>query len=63
MFEVLCAEWAIKYHKKGQLGQIIRTTPAGKIKPDSLRKFKKLSKNALLIMVLTTLQLEIYCGI
>ncbi|XP_068337832.1 receptor-like protein kinase HERK 1 [Pyrus communis] len=63
LFEVLCArpvidpslqremvnlaEWAMKWQKKGQLEQIIDSTLAGKIRPDSLRKFGETAEKCL----------------
>jgi serine/threonine protein kinase len=63
LFEVLCArpvidpslpremvnlaEWAMKFQKKGQLEQIIDRTLAGKVKPDSLRKFGETAEKCL----------------
>ncbi|CAI8592379.1 unnamed protein product [Vicia faba] len=63
LFEVLCArpvidpslprekvnlaEWAMKFLKKGQLQQIIDTALAGKIKPESLRKFGETAEKCL----------------
>ncbi|TXG73972.1 hypothetical protein EZV62_002551 [Acer yangbiense] len=41
------AEWAMKWQKKGQLDQIIDSTLAGKIKPDSLRKFAETAEKCL----------------
>ncbi|KAL0310301.1 UNVERIFIED_CONTAM: Receptor-like protein kinase HERK 1 [Sesamum calycinum] len=63
LFEVLCArpvidpslpremvnlaEWAMKWQKKGQLDQIIDSNLAGKIKPDSLRKYGETAEKCL----------------
>ncbi|KAL3620638.1 hypothetical protein CASFOL_035550 [Castilleja foliolosa] len=63
LFEVLCArpvidpslaremvnlaEWAMKWQKKGQLDRIVDPTLAGKIKPDSLRKFGETAEKCL----------------
>ncbi|XP_021801411.1 receptor-like protein kinase HERK 1 [Prunus avium] len=62
LFEVLCArpvldpslpmemnlaEWAMEWQKKGQLEQIIDSTLAGKIRPDSLRKFGETAEKCL----------------
>ncbi|KAK4852463.1 hypothetical protein QYF36_024367 [Acer negundo] len=41
------AEWAMKWQKKGQLDQIIDSTLAGKIRPDSLRKFAETAEKCL----------------
>lgn len=63
LFEVICArpvidptlprdkvnlaEWAIKWQKKGQLDQIIDPNLAGKVRPDSLRKFSETAEKCL----------------
>ncbi|XP_021724079.1 receptor-like protein kinase HERK 1 [Chenopodium quinoa] len=63
LFEVLCArpvidptlpremvnlaEWAMKWHKKGQLDQVVDPTLAGKVKPESLRKFGETAEKCL----------------
>ncbi|BFG34253.1 hypothetical protein CerSpe_205270 [Prunus speciosa] len=62
LFEVLCARpvldpslpmemnlalWAMEWQKKGQLDQIIDSTLAGKIRPDSLRKFGETAEKCL----------------
>ncbi|KAI8015982.1 Receptor-like protein kinase HERK 1 [Camellia lanceoleosa] len=41
------AEWAMKWQKTGQLEQIIDPNLAGKIKPDSLRKFGETAEKCL----------------
>ncbi|OMO91391.1 hypothetical protein COLO4_18421 [Corchorus olitorius] len=41
------AEWAMKWQKKGHLEQIIDTNLAGKIRPDSLRKFGETAEKCL----------------
>ncbi|GMP49500.1 hypothetical protein CsSME_00016451 [Camellia sinensis var. sinensis] len=41
------AEWAMKWQKTGQLDQIIDPNLAGKIKPDSLRKFGETAEKCL----------------
>ncbi|KAM7251276.1 hypothetical protein ACFE04_023159 [Oxalis oulophora] len=41
------AEWAMKWQKKGQLEQIIDPPLAGKIRPDSLRKFGETAEKCL----------------
>ncbi|VVA20793.1 PREDICTED: receptor [Prunus dulcis] len=40
-------EWAMEWQKKGQLEQIIDSTLAGKIRPDSLRKFGETAEKCL----------------
>lgn len=63
LFEVLCArpvidptlpremvnlaEWAMKWHKKGQLDQVVDPSLAGKVKPESLRKFGETAEKCL----------------
>ncbi|CAA0823151.1 Probable receptor-like protein kinase [Striga hermonthica] len=63
LFEVLCArpvidpslpremvnlaEWAMKWQKKGQLERIVDPNLAGKVKPDSLRKFGETAEKCL----------------
>ncbi|PON66965.1 Mitogen-activated protein kinase kinase kinase [Parasponia andersonii] len=63
LFEVICArpvidptlpremvnlaEWAMKWQTKGQLEQIIDSNLAGKIRPDSLRKFGETAEKCL----------------
>ncbi|XP_057449092.1 receptor-like protein kinase HERK 1 [Lotus japonicus] len=41
------AEWSMKWQKRGQLDQIIDPTLAGKIRPDSLRKFGETAEKCL----------------
>ena len=41
------AEWSMKLQKRGQLEQIIDPTLAGKIRPDSLRKFGETAEKCL----------------
>ncbi|XP_074326693.1 receptor-like protein kinase HERK 1 [Apium graveolens] len=41
------AEWEMKWQKRGQLDQIIDPNLAGKIKPDSLRKFAETAEKCL----------------
>ncbi|KAG4988649.1 hypothetical protein JHK85_031632 [Glycine max] len=41
------AEWSMKWQKRGQLEQIIDPTLAGKIRPDSLRKFGETAEKCL----------------
>jgi hypothetical protein len=41
------AEWAMKWQKRGQLEQIIDAALAGKIRPDSLRKFGETAEKCL----------------
>lgn len=63
LFEVLCArpvidptlpremvnlaEWVMKWHKKGQLDHVVDPSLAGKIKPESLRKFGETAEKCL----------------
>ncbi|KAL8160405.1 hypothetical protein V2J09_001942 [Rumex salicifolius] len=41
------AEWAMKWQKRGQLDQIIDPSLAGKLKPESLRKFGETAEKCL----------------
>jgi len=41
------AEWAMKWQKKGELARIVDPTLAGKIRPDSLRKFAETAEKCL----------------
>jgi serine/threonine protein kinase len=41
------AEWAMKWQKRGELARIVDPTLAGKIRPDSLRKFGETAEKCL----------------
>nr|XP_004505921.1 receptor-like protein kinase HERK 1 isoform X2 [Cicer arietinum]XP_027191272.1 receptor-like protein kinase HERK 1 isoform X1 [Cicer arietinum] len=41
------AEWSMKWQKKGELARIVDPTLAGKIRPDSLRKFGETAEKCL----------------
>lgn len=45
--KVNLAEWAMKWQKKGELARIVDPTLAGKIRPDSLRKFAETAEKCL----------------
>ncbi|XP_051134630.1 receptor-like protein kinase HERK 1 [Andrographis paniculata] len=63
LFEVLCArpvidpslprekvnlaEWALKWHQKGELDKIIDSSLVGRVKPDSLRKYGETAEKCL----------------